>query len=83
MAAELHELRMKNDDVDTYITVFTELAHKALYKENDPAILGIFKAGLPLELLKKCVHFDEPQSWDAWTRSPRVHQAILTSLKAH
>jgi hypothetical protein len=82
-AAELHKLRMTNDDVDTYITVFAELAHKALYEEDDPAVLEIFKAGLPLELLEKCMHFDEPQSWDAWTRSARAHQAILTSLKAH
>jgi hypothetical protein len=66
--------------VDTYITVFAELARKALYEENDPAVLEIFKVGLPLELLKKCMHHDEPPNWDAWTRSA---QAILTSLKAH
>jgi hypothetical protein len=59
-ATELHELRMKNDDVDTYITVFAELARKALYKENDPAVLEIFKAGLPLTLLEKCMHHNEP-----------------------
>jgi hypothetical protein len=82
-AAELHKLRMKNDDVDTYITVFAELAHKALYEENDPAVLEIFKAGLPLELLEKCMHFDKPLSWDTWMRSVHTHQAILTSLKAH
>jgi hypothetical protein len=82
-AAELNKLRMKNDDVDTYIMVFAELARKALYEENDPAVLEIFKAGLPLELLEKCMHFDEPQNWDAWTRSARARQAILTSLKAH
>jgi hypothetical protein len=82
-AAELNKLRMKNDDVDTYITVFAELARKALYEENDPAILEIFKVGLPLELLEKCMHHDEPHNWDAWTRSARARQAILTSLKAH
>jgi hypothetical protein len=74
---------MKNDDVDAYITVFAELARKALYEENDPAVLEIFKTGLPLELLKKCMHHDEPQNWDAWTRSMCARQAILTSLKAH
>jgi hypothetical protein len=82
-AAELNKLRMKNDDVDTYITVFAELARKALYEENYPAVLEIFKAGLPLELLEKCMHHNEPQNWDAWTRSARTRQAILTSLKAH
>jgi hypothetical protein len=82
-ATELNKLRMKNDDVDTYITVFAELARKALYTEDNPAVLEIFKAGLPLELLEKCTHFDEPHNWDAWTRSARTRQAILTSLKAH
>jgi hypothetical protein len=82
-AAELNKLCMKNDDVDTYVTVFAELARKALYAEDDPAVLEIFKAGLPLELLEKCMHFDEPQNWDAWMRSARTCQAILTSLKAH
>jgi hypothetical protein len=82
-AAELNKLRMKSDDVDTYITVFAELACKALYEENDPAVLEIFKAGLPLELLEKCMHHDEPLNWDAWTRSMCARQAILTSLKAH
>jgi hypothetical protein len=82
-AAELNKLRMKNDDVDTYIMIFAELARKALYEENDPTVLEIFKAGLPLELLEKCMHHDEPLNWDAWTRSARARQAILTSLKAH
>jgi hypothetical protein len=74
---------MKSNDVDTYITVFAELACKALYEENNPAVLEIFKTGLPLKLLEKCMHFDEPQSWDAWMRSVCASQAILTSLKAH
>jgi hypothetical protein len=82
-AAELNKLRMENDDVDTYITVFMELARKALYQQNDPAVLEIFKAGLPLELLEKCMHHDKPQNWDAWMRSARTRQAILTFLRTH
>jgi hypothetical protein len=82
-AAELNKLCMKNNDIDTYITMFAELACKALYEENDPTVLEIFKAGLPLELLEKCMHFDEPQNWDAWMRSTHARQAILTSLRTH
>jgi hypothetical protein len=82
-ATELNELHMKNNDMDTYIMVFAELARKALYEENDPAVLEIFKTGLPLKLLEKCMHHDKPLNWDAWTRSARTRQAILTSLKAH
>ena len=74
---------MQYDDVDEYITRFAELARKALYHENDPAVLEKFKSGLPLELLEPCMQHDIPQNWEAWTRSARARQAILTSLKAH
>ena len=82
-AADLDRLRMQHDNIDGYITRFAELARKALYHENDPAVLEKFKSGLPLELLEPCVHHDEPQNWEAWTKSVRTRQAILTSLKAH
>ena len=74
---------MQHDNVDEYITRFAELARKALYHENDPTVLEKFKSGLPLELLEPCMHHDVPRSWEAWTRSARTRQAILTSLKAH
>ena len=82
-AADLDKLRMQRDNIDEYITRFAELARKALYHENDPAVLEKFKSGLPLELLEPCMHHDDPRSWETWTRSARMRQAILTSLKAH
>ena len=82
-AADLDKLRMQHDDVDEYITRFAELACKALYHEDDPAVLEKFKSGLPLELLEPCMHHDAPQNWEAWTRAAHTRQAILTSLKAH
>ena len=51
---------MKNENVDEYIAVFAELAHKALYHENDPAVLEKFKLGLPLDLLEPCMHHNDP-----------------------
>ena len=74
---------MQHDSVDEYITRFAELARKALYHENNPAVLEKFKSGLPLELLEPCMHHDDPRNWEAWTKSVRTRQAILTSLKAH
>ena len=29
------------------------------------------------------MHHDDPRCWEAWTRSARTRQAILTSLKVH
>ena len=82
-AADLDKLRMQHDNVDEYITQFAELARKALYHEDDTAVLAKFKLGLPLELLEPCVHHDDPQNWEAWTKSAHARQAILTALKAH
>ena len=79
----LDKLRMKDEKINEYITTFAELARKALYHEDDPAVLEKFKSGLPLELLEPCMHHDDPRSWEAWTRSARMRQAILTSLRAH
>ena len=60
-AAALDQLRMKNKNVDEYITIFAELARKALYHEDNPAVLEKFKSGLPLELLEPCMHHDDPR----------------------
>jgi hypothetical protein len=82
-AAELDKLQVHHDDIDTYITRFAELAHKALYHKDNPAVLEKFKAGLSLELLEPCMHHNDPWNWKAWTKSARTCQAILTSLKTH
>ena len=68
-AAALDKLRVKGEEIDEYIMMFAELARKALYCEDDPAVLEKFKSGLPLELLEPCVHHDDPRSWEAWTKS--------------
>ena len=75
-SAELDKLRMNCDNIDTYITQFAKLARKVLYHKDDPAVLEKFKAGLLLELLEKCMHHDNPCSWDAWMRSTCVHQVL-------
>ena len=82
-ATELNKLRMKNENINEYIAQFAKLARKALYHEDDPVVLEKFKDGLLLELLKPCMHHNNPRSWDAWMRSARARQAILTSLKSH
>ena len=82
-ASELNKLCMNHDNIDTYITHFTKLACKVLYYKDDPTVLEKFKAGLLLELLKRCMHHNDPHNWDAWTKSTHTCQTILTSLKAH
>ena len=68
-ATELDKLRAQHNNIDEYITKFAKLAHKVLYREDDPAVLEKFKSGLPLELLEPCMHHDDPRTWEAWTKS--------------
>ena len=82
-AAELDQLQMNDNNVDTYITVFAKFTQKALYHEDDPAVLEKFKLGLPLKLLEPCMHHDNPRNWNTWTQSTCKCQAILTSIKTH
>jgi Retrotransposon gag protein len=74
-AARLDNLTMSRDDIDEYITQFATLARKALYREDDPAVLEKFKRGLPLRLLENCMSYDEPQTWNDWKISSRQRQA--------
>ena len=64
--ADLDTLHMKNDDIDTYITWFTKLAHKVLYQENNLTVLKIFKRGLLFWLLTICINYDESDMWKIW-----------------
>ena len=82
-AAELDKLPLRNENINEYITTFTELACKVLYHKDNPTVLEKFKAGLPLKLLKLCMHHNNPRNWEAWMRSTCACQAILTSLESH
>src|SRR6266851_7768838 len=42
-----NELRMKDGDIDTYITTFKKLLKEAGYTENEQGALKMFKTGLP------------------------------------
>ena len=59
-AAKLNKLKMEGSNIDHYITKFVELARKAQYHEDDPAVLEKFKHGLPVRLLKASMHHDQP-----------------------
>ena len=81
--AELNKLKMEGSNIDHYITKFAELARKAQYHEDDPAVLEKFKHGLPVRLLEATMHHDQPANWEQWKLSTRKRQAILTSIEPH
>ena len=82
-AAELDKLKMEGSNIDHYITKFTELARKAQYHEDDPAVLEKFKHGLPVRLLETAMNHDQPANWEQWKLSTHKRQAILTSIEPH
>ena len=45
---ELHKLKMKDGNIDAYITRFTQLAHQGGHNINEPTILTMFSQGLPI-----------------------------------
>jgi ribosomal protein S10 len=82
-AAELDKLKMEGSNIDHYITKFAELARKAQYHEDDPAVLEKFKHGLTVRLLEASMGHDQPANWEQWKLSTRKRQAILTSIEPH
>ena len=82
-AAELDKLKMEGSNIDHYITKFAELARKAQYHEDDPAVLEKFKHGLSVRLLEASMNHDQPANWEQWKLSTRKQQAILTSIEPH
>jgi hypothetical protein len=82
-AAELDKLKMDGNNIDHYITKFAELARKAQYHEDDPAVLEKFKHGLSVRLLETAMNHDQPANWEQWKLSTRKRQAILTSIEPH
>ena len=71
---------MKNDDINSYITQFAKLVHKALYQENDPTVLEIFKRGLPFQLLDNCMNYNGPNTWEVWKTLTHKCWAIITVM---
>ena len=82
-AVELDKLKMEASNINHYITKFAELARKAQYHEDDPAILEKFKHGLPVRLLEAAMHHDQLANWEQWKLSTCKRQAILTSIEPH
>ena len=82
-AAELDKLKMEGSNIDHYITKFAELARKAQYHEDDPAVLEKFKHGLSVRLLEVAMNHDQLANWEQWKLSTRKRQAILTSIELH
>jgi len=77
----IRDLRMKGDDLDTYISQFQSIAKKAGYNLDKEATLDIFQRGLPYKLVSNCIKFDHPITWNDWTQAACTHQQGYIFLK--
>jgi len=75
------ELKMKGDDLDTFIAQFQQVARKAGYDLDGEATLDVFQRALPYKLVANCVQFDHPVTWNDWTQAARRHQQEYIYLK--
>ena len=81
--AELNKLKMEGSNINHYIIKFAELARKAQYHKDDPAVLEKFKHRLPICLLEAAMHHDQPANWEQWKLSTHKRQAILISIEPY
>ena len=73
--AELKKgIKMKDGDIDAYVTTFEQLARKAGYPLDSDLTLDFFTDGLPRELYEKVYQFDMPCNYEEWKRATMCRQ---------
>ena len=73
--AELKKgIKMKDGDIDMYVTAFEQLARKAGYPLDSDLTLDFFTDRLPRELYKKVYQFNMPRNYEEWKRATMCHQ---------
>ncbi len=77
----IRDLKMKGDNLDTFISQFQSITKKAGYNLNEEATLDVFQRGLPYKLVSNCIKFDHSVTWNDWTQAARTHQQEYIFLK--
>jgi len=62
-------IKMKGEDIDSYITEFKEVVRTAEYRFDVPQTIETFTEGLPTRLYQKILEFDRPHSYDHWKQA--------------
>ena len=73
--AELKKgIKMKDGDIDMYVTTFEQLARKAGYPLYLDLTLDFFTDSLPHELYEKVYQFNMPRNYEEWKRATMCRQ---------
>src|SRR5258708_32112073 len=71
---KLHKLKMKEGNINQYITDFQLLAMDANVDLNEPMVLQLFYFGLLTGLAEKCIFIDSPNDFDSWPKAAHKNQ---------
>jgi len=75
-------VKMKGEDIDTYIVEFKELIHLAGYHFNIPQTIETFTDGLPTGLYQKILEIDRPTTYEQWKQAATDQQQQYIHMKA-
>jgi len=62
-------IRMKGEDIDSYIAKFEEAVWMAKYLFDVPQTIETFTEGLPTGLYQKVLEYDRPCSYEQWKQA--------------
>ena len=62
-------IKMKGEDIDSYIAKFEEAVRMAKYRFDVPQTIETFTKGLPTGLYQKVLEYDQPHSYKQWKQA--------------
>jgi len=75
-------IKMKGEDIDSYIAEFKEVVQMAEYRFDIPQTIETFTEGLPMGLYQKILELDQPHSYEQWKQVAIDHQQMYMHMKA-
>jgi len=75
-------IKMKGEDIDSYIAEFKEAVQMAEYRFDIPQTIETFTEGLPVGLYQKVLKFDQPHSYEQWKQAAIDQQQTYMHMKA-
>ncbi len=75
-------VKMKGEDINTYVVEIEELIRLAEYRFDVPQTIETFTNGLPMGLYQKILELDRPHSYKQWKQAAINRQQDYIHMKA-
>ncbi len=75
-------LKMKGEDIDSYVAEFEEAVRMAGYWFDVPQTIETFTEGLPMGLYQKILELDRPHTYEQWKQAAINRQQMYMHMKA-